>query len=130
MPMVRNRIWVLPRCLTAPRLLRWSPFYDFPMPACRLSSALYARELDFDGGGQYFLLCYAIFLMICRTFTGNICDKKGRNMLLTHACWLTIGLVARAATLNGSIMMIISGGLIGIGYVLPPVFQTQINQLG
>lgn len=38
----------------------------------------------------------------------------------------TIGLVALGYT-NGSIMMIISGGLIGIGYgSVTPVFQTQI----
>ncbi|EBM5322519.1 MFS transporter [Salmonella enterica] len=89
--------------------------------------ALYARELDLMAAASNFLLCYAILLMICRTFTGNICDKKGPKYVV-YPCLLafTIGLVALGYT-NGSIMMIISGGLIGIGYgSVTPVFQTQI----
>lgn len=60
--------------------------------------ALYARELDLMAAASNFLLCYAIFLMICRTFTGNICDKKGRNMLFIHACWLLPSVWWRWAT--------------------------------
>ena len=47
---------------------------------------------------------------------------------MVYPCLLafTVGLVALGYT-NGSIMMIISGGLIGIGYgSVTPVFQTQI----
>lgn len=47
--------------------------------------ALYARELNLMSAASNFLLCYAIFLMICRTFTGNVCDKKDRNMWFTLA---------------------------------------------
>lgn len=53
--------------------------------------------------------------------------KKGPKYVV-YPCLLafTIGLVALGYT-NGSIMMIISGGLIGIGYgSVTPVFQTQI----
>ncbi|SUG32346.1 transmembrane transport protein [Salmonella enterica subsp. arizonae] len=55
------------------------------------------------------------------------CDRKGPKYVV-YPCLLafTIGLVALGYT-NGSIMMIISGGLIGIGYgSVTPVFQTQI----
>lgn len=61
--------------------------------------ALYARELDLMAAASNFLLCYAILLMICRTFTGNICDKKkGRNMLFIHVCWLLPSVWWRWAT--------------------------------
>ena len=74
-----------------------------------------------------FLLCYAIFLMICRTFTGNVCDKKGPKYVV-YPClvFFTVGLVVLGYT-QGSIMMVVSGALIGIGYgSVTPVFQTQI----
>ncbi|STE16092.1 MFS transporter [Citrobacter sp. wls718] len=74
-----------------------------------------------------FWLCYAVCLMICRTFTGNICDKKGPKYVV-YPCLVafTVGLVVLGYT-HGSIMMIIAGGLIGIGYgSVTPVFQTQI----
>ncbi len=102
-------------------------FMTFSYAGVSAFLALYARELDLMAAASNFLLCYAIFLMICRTFTGNICDKKGPKYVV-YPCLLafTIGLVALGYT-NGSIMMIISGGLIGIGYgSVTPVFQTQI----
>ncbi|ELE9189835.1 MFS transporter [Salmonella enterica] len=102
-------------------------FMTFSYAGVSAFLALYARELDLMAAASNFLLCYAIFLMICRTFTGNICDKKGPKYVV-FPCLLafTIGLVALGYT-NGSIMMIISGGLIGIGYgSVTPVFQTQI----
>ncbi|EAQ9770779.1 MFS transporter, partial [Salmonella enterica subsp. enterica serovar Hadar] len=102
-------------------------FMTFSYAGVSAFLALYARELDLMAAASNFLLCYAIFLMICRTFTGNICDKKGPKYVV-FPCLLafTIGLVALGYT-NGSIIMIISGGLIGIGYgSVTPVFQTQI----
>lgn len=98
-------------------------FMTFSYAGVSAFLALYARELDLMAAASNFLLCYAIFLMICRTFTGNICDKKGPKYVV-YPCLLafTIGLVALGYT-NGSIMMIISGGLIGS---VTPVFQTQI----
>lgn len=88
--------------------------------------ALYARELNLMSAASNFLLCYAIFLMICRTFTGNVCDKKDRNMWFTLAlCSLRLDWWFSATP--GSIMMVVSGALIGIGYgSVTPVFQTQI----
>ncbi|MGL5700241.1 MAG: MFS transporter, partial [Kluyvera sp.] len=89
--------------------------------------ALYARELNLMAAASNFLLCYAIFLMICRAFTGNVCDKKGPKYVV-YPCLLafTIGLVVLGYT-QGSVMMIISGALIGIGYgSVTPIFQTQI----
>lgn len=74
-----------------------------------------------------FLLCYALFLMACRTFTGNLCDKKGPKCVV-YPCLLafTLGLVVLGYT-HGSVTMVLSGALIGIGYgSVTPVFQTQI----
>ncbi len=106
MPMVRNQIWVLPRCLTAPPCLfaLVTFFMTFSYAGVSAFLALYARELDLMAAASNFLLCYAIFLMICRTFTGNICDKKGPKYVV-YPCLLafTIGLVALGYT-NGSIM--------------------------
>lgn len=102
-------------------------FMTFSYAGVSAFLALYARELDLMAAASNFLLCYAIFLMICRTFTGNICDKKGPKYVV-YPCLLvfTIGLLALGYT-NGSIIMMISGGLIGIGYgSVTPVFQTQI----
>ncbi len=89
--------------------------------------ALYARELNLMAAASHFLLCYALFLMICRSFTGNVCDRKGPKYVV-YPCLLafTLGLVALGYT-QGSMMMIFAGALIGIGYgSVTPVFQTQI----
>ena len=65
--------------------------------------ALYARELDLMTAASNFLLCYAIFLMICRAFTGNICDKKGPKYVV-YPCLLafTIGLVVLGAVVRAN----------------------------
>lgn len=102
-------------------------FMTFSYAGVSAFLALYARELNLMAAASNFLLCYAIFLMICRTFTGNVCDKKGPKYVV-YPCLLafTLGLVALGYT-ESSAMMIISGALIGIGYgSVTPVFQTQI----
>lgn len=102
-------------------------FMTFSYAGVSAFLALYARELNLMSAASNFLLCYAVFLMICRTFTGNICDKKGPKYVV-FPCLLafTIGLVALGFS-QGSVMMIVSGALIGIGYgSVTPVFQTQI----
>ncbi|ASV19339.1 MFS transporter [Klebsiella quasivariicola] len=102
-------------------------FMTFSYAGVSAFLALYARELDLMAAASNFLLCYAIFLMICRAFTGNVCDKKGPKYVV-YPCLLafTIGLVVLGYT-HGSVSMILSGALIGIGYgSVTPVFQTQI----
>lgn len=102
-------------------------FMTFSYAGVSAFLALYARELDLMAAASNFLLCYAIFLMICRAFTGNICDKKGPKYVV-YPCLLafTIGLVVLGYT-NGSASMILAGALIGIGYgSVTPIFQTQI----
>lgn len=102
-------------------------FMTFAYAGVSAFLALYARELNLMAAASNFLLCYAVFLMICRTFTGNICDKKGPKYVV-YPCLLafTLGLVVLGYT-HDSVMMIISGALIGIGYgSVTPVFQTQI----
>ena len=102
-------------------------FMTFSYAGVSAFLALYARELDLMAAASNFLLCYAIFLMICRAFTGNICDKKGPKYVV-YPCLLafTIGLVVLGYT-HGSASMILAGALIGIGYgSVTPIFQTQI----
>lgn len=102
-------------------------FMTFAYAGVSAFLALYARELDLMAAASNFLLCYAIFLMICRAFTGNICDKKGPKYVV-YPCLLafTVGLVVLGYT-HGSITMVLSGALIGIGYgSVTPIFQTQI----
>lgn len=102
-------------------------FMTFSYAGVSAFLALYARELDLMAAASNFLLCYAILLMICRAFTGNICDSKGPKYVV-YPCLLafTVGLVVLGYT-HGSVTMILSGALIGIGYgSVTPVFQTQI----
>ncbi len=69
------------------------------------------RELNLMAAAGNFLLIYAIFLMYAVPSPGIF---VGRNTLFSHVCWLfTIGLLALGYTNGCSIMMIISGGLIG-----------------
>ncbi len=102
-------------------------FMTFAYAGVSAFLSLYARELDLMAAASNFLLCYAVFLMVCRTFTGNVCDKKGPKYVV-YPCLLafTIGLVVLGYT-HGSVTMILAGALIGIGYgSVTPVFQTQI----
>lgn len=102
-------------------------FMTFAYAGVSAFLALYARELDLMAAASNFLLCYAIFLMVCRAFTGNICDKKGPKYVV-YPCLLafTVGLVVLGYT-HGSVTMILAGALIGIGYgSVTPIFQTQI----
>ena len=102
-------------------------FMTFSYAGVSAFLALYARELDLMAAASNFLLCYAIFLMICRAFTGNVCDKKGPKYVV-YPCLLafTVGLVVLGYT-HGSVTMILAGALIGIGYgSVTPIFQTLI----
>ncbi|MGL5242612.1 MAG: MFS transporter [Kluyvera ascorbata] len=102
-------------------------FMTFSYAGVSAFLALYAREPDLMAAASNFLLCYAIFLMFCRAFTGNVCDRKGPKYVV-YPCLLafTIGLVVLGYT-HGSASMILAGALIGIGYgSVTPIFQTQI----
>ncbi|ADO47743.1 MFS transporter [[Enterobacter] lignolyticus] len=102
-------------------------FMTFSYAGVSAFLALYARELGLLAAASNFLLCYAICLMVCRAFTGNVCDKKGPKYVV-YPCLLafTLGLIVLGYA-HGSVMMIVSGALIGIGYgSVTPIFQTQI----
>ncbi|HEX4500043.1 MAG TPA: MFS transporter [Scandinavium sp.] len=89
--------------------------------------SLYAREINLMSAASNFLLCYAAFLMFCRLFTGNICDKHGAGFVV-YPCMLIFvaGLIVLGWT-STSFMMVIAGALIGIGYgSVTPIIQTQI----
>lgn len=102
-------------------------FMTFSYAGVSAFLALYARELDLMAAASNFLLCYAVFLMICRAFTGNVCDKKGPKYVVYPCLFaFTVGLVVLGYT-YGSVSMILAGALIGIGYgSVTPIFQTQI----
>ena len=102
-------------------------FMTFAYAGVSAFLALYARELDLMAAASNFLLCYAVFLMICRAFTGNVCDSKGPKYVVYPCLFaFTVGLVVLGYT-HGSVMMVLSGALIGIGYgSVTPIFQTQI----
>ena len=102
-------------------------FMTFSYAGVSAFLALYARELDLMAAASNFLLCYAVFLMICRAFTGNVCDKKGPKYVVYPCLFaFTVGLVVLGYT-HGSVSMILAGALIGIGYgSVTPIFQTQI----
>ncbi|MCV5427591.1 MFS transporter, partial [Escherichia coli] len=51
-------------------------FMTFSYAGVSAFLALYARELNLMSAASNFLLCYAIFLMICRTFFGIRRPKK------------------------------------------------------
>ncbi len=74
-----------------------------------------------------FLLCYAIFLMICRPLPAMSATKKDRNMWFTLACVL-YGWTGGSRLHPGKHNDGVSGALIGIGYgSVTPVFQTQLS---
>lgn len=102
-------------------------FMTFAYAGVSAFLALYARELDLMAAASNFLLCYAVFLMICRAFTGNVCDSKGPKYVVYPCLFaFTVGLVVLGYT-HGSVTMVLSGALIGIGYgSVTPIFQTQI----
>lgn len=102
-------------------------FMTFSYAGVSAFLALYARELDLMAAASNFLLCYAVFLMICRAFTGNVCDKKGPKYVVYPCLFaFTVGLVVLGYT-HGSVSMILAGALIGIGYgSVTPIFQAQI----
>lgn len=89
--------------------------------------ALHARELNLMTAASSFLLCYAAFLMFCRLFTGNICDRRGAKYVI-YPClaFFAIGLAILGLS-HGAFMMILAGALVGIGYgSVTPIFQAQI----
>ncbi len=101
-------------------------FMTFSYAGVSAFLALYARELNLMSAASNFLLCYAIFLMICQTATGNVSTKKARSVVYPCLLFFTVGLVVLGYT-QGSVMMVVSGALIGIGYgSVTPVFKTQI----
>ena len=87
-------------------------FMTFSYAGVSAFLALYARELDLMAAASNFLLCYAVFLMICRAFTGNVCDKKGPKYVVYPCLFaFTVGLVVLGYT-HGSVSMILAGALI------------------
>jgi MFS family permease len=76
----------------------------------------YAQEIDLVGAASFFFVMYAIFLLISRPFTGVWFDKYGDNFIMYPSIILfACGYLLLSLT-QGSIMLLIAGALIGIGF--------------
>jgi len=88
--------------------------------------ALYAKNLGMPATASSFFIVYAVFVLICRPFTGRWSDKFGTKVVI-YPCLaiFAVGMLLLNQT-HFSGMMLIAAALIGIGYgSVTPVFQTQ-----
>jgi len=88
--------------------------------------SLYAKDLNLVETASYFFIVFAVFVLISRPFTGRWSDQFGTKVII-YPCMIlfAVGMffLSQAHT---SIMILIAGALIGIGYgSLSPIFQTQ-----
>lgn len=89
--------------------------------------ALFAQQINLVAAASTFFAIYAIFMLICRPFTGRWADRFGAKVIVYPSVILyLIGMFMINSTHTAAIM-IIAGAIIGIGYgSITPIFQTQI----
>jgi MFS family permease len=76
----------------------------------------YAIEIELVTAASFFFLVYSIAILLSRPFTGRLMDVKGANYIMYPAfILLAIGLFL-LGTAQNSIMLLISGALIGLGF--------------
>ena len=88
---------------------------------------LYAKSLGLVTAASYFFLVYAVFILICRPFTGRWSDKLGTKIII-YPCLIifAVGMFLLSQA-HSSGLILMAGALIGIGYgSVTPIFQTQI----
>lgn len=90
---------------------------------------VYAEEIGLATTASYFFLVFAIVMVVFRPYLGRAFDEKGAKIVLVPSLIIfAIGLATLGVT-NGSIMLLVSAGLIGLGYgTLLPGFQTLAIQ--
>ncbi|SEP69251.1 Predicted arabinose efflux permease, MFS family [Virgibacillus subterraneus] len=76
---------------------------------------LYAEENHILGIESYFLV-FALFLMVSRTFTGKIYDKKGHVYVFLPGTVLIFGAMLLLAWLPSTFIMLIAAGMYGLGF--------------
>ncbi|SDQ10995.1 MFS transporter [Virgibacillus salinus] len=76
---------------------------------------LYAEEKHILGIESYFLV-FALFLMVSRTFTGKIYDKKGHVYVFLPGTVLIFGAMLLLAWLPSTFIMLIAAGMYGLGF--------------
>lgn len=76
---------------------------------------LYAAQKGISGIETYFLV-YAIFLMISRTFAGQIYDKKGHIYVFLPGTVLIVSAMLLLSWLPSTFVMLFAAGLYGLGF--------------
>ncbi|WP_339226409.1 MFS transporter [Oceanobacillus sp. FSL K6-2867] len=76
---------------------------------------IYAIEKNVEGIQLYFLV-YAIFLMISRTFSGQIYDRKGHLYVFLPGTILIFIAMLLLAWLPSTVALLIAAGLYGLGF--------------
>ncbi|MGG3571751.1 MFS transporter [Bacillus gobiensis] len=87
--------------------------------------SVYAHSLNLMDASGYFFLCFAATMIISRPFTGRLFDRVGPGIVIYPSILLfSIGLLMLAFT-SSSVMLLLSGAVIGLGYgTLLPCMQT------
>ncbi|MDA9470638.1 MFS transporter [Enterococcus sp. 5H] len=76
----------------------------------------YAKVIDLVGASSFFFVVYALVITATRPLSGRIFDARGENAVMYPSyLFLTAGLLLLSIT-SASWMLLVSGGLIGLGY--------------
>ncbi|WP_207695831.1 major facilitator superfamily transporter [Enterococcus sp. DIV0212c] len=76
----------------------------------------YAKAIDLVGASSFFFVVYALVITATRPLSGRIFDAHGENAVMYPSfIFLTSGLLLLSMTTT-SWMLLVSGGLIGLGY--------------
>lgn len=76
----------------------------------------YAIEIDLVETASLFFVVYAIAILVSRPFTGRLMDIKGANAIMYPAFILFSGGLLLLSATSSSIVFLIAGALIGLGY--------------
>ncbi|SFA96488.1 Predicted arabinose efflux permease, MFS family [Lentibacillus halodurans] len=89
---------------------------------------LYAEESNIAGIEFYFLV-YAVFLMISRTFSGKIYDRKGHLYVFPPGTALIFCAMLLLSWLPSTVVMLIAAALYGLGFgsVQPALQAWAVN---
>lgn len=76
----------------------------------------YAKVIDLVGASSFFFVVYALVITATRPLSGRIFDARGENAVMYPSyLFLTAGLLLLSIS-SASWMLLVSGGLIGLGY--------------
>ncbi|MFG6147206.1 MFS transporter [Halobacillus sp. B23F22_1] len=87
--------------------------------------SVYAKGLGLEQASSFFFVVYAVVLLLSRPFTGRWFDRYGENVIVIPSIiTFGIGLIVLSVSTT-SIMLLIAGGLIGLGWgTMVPSMQT------